>query len=464
MARTPYSVVDWFIPAALRRQPELLERARLFVISHFSGAPLGLVVLFYLRHIDPGGGARLWVIFAGIAGYFAYPFALRATGWFDLLTFVAMEQLALLVLYGGLCYGGLASPFLPWLIAVPVIALYHLGARRSYRVLVFVALAAHLVVFYALIRNGIGPPAAPVPDVTAVGILSLFCAAVFVATIALYHSGIIAAQRVELEHEVEVRRLAEIKLREAKEEAERANRSKSEFLAKMSHELRTPLNAIIGFSQIIGSELLGPVGLARYAEYGSDIERSGNHLLQIIGEILDLAKIETGKLVLREAAFDLRRTIEEVMELMQPLAEGRGLSLTLLTTPGAIWLFADELRIKQILLNLLSNATKFTTAGGRIAVTLDRERGNGVRLRVSDTGIGIAAGDLERVLRPFEQVGNAMVNSGGGTGLGLPLTRELTLLHGGTLTLSSELGRGTAVTVTFPEARVAEKEEGRLSA
>jgi signal transduction histidine kinase len=284
--------------------------------------------------------------------------------------------------------------------------------------------------------------------------LSLFCAAVFVATTSLYHGSLIDAQRAELEREVEVRRATEARLREAKEEAERANRAKSEFLAKMSHELRTPLNAIIGFSHVIGSELLGPVGLARYAEYGGDIERSGQHLLQIIGEILDLAKIETGKFVLRETEFDLVPLVRSTIELMRPLAEGRGVPIRFEAGPDSIRLYADELRVRQVLLNLLSNAAKFTERGGAIEVGLDHERGGGVRLRVSDTGIGIAPGDLERVLRPFEQVGDSAHNTGGGTGLGLPLARELVMLHGGTLTLSSELRRGTTVTVNFPDARV----------
>jgi signal transduction histidine kinase len=419
-------------------------------------------VLFYLRHVDPGAGMRLWLIFGGIAGFLAYPFLLRATGWFDVLTFASMEQLALVVLYGAFQYGGLASPFLPWLIAVPVIVLYHLGERSLNRGLVFLMLGVHLLAFYLIYRQGTGFPAHVAPQAfTGVGVLSLFCAAVFVATTSLYHSSIIGAQRAELEREVRVRRLAEVKLREAKDEAERANRAKSEFLAKMSHELRTPLNAIIGFSQVIGSELLGPVGLARYAEYGGDIERSGNHLLQIISEILDLAKIETGKFVLREGEFDLVPLVRDTIELVRPLAETRGVLIRFVAAPRPIRLYADELRVKQILLNLLSNATKFTEHGGRVEVGLDHERGTGVRLKVSDTGIGIHAADVERVLLPFEQVGNATVSNGGGTGLGLPLARELAILHGGTLALSSELGRGTTVTVTLPEARMTQLHVGK---
>ena len=454
MSLALYPVIDWFVPARLRRRPDVLERARLFVLSHFCGAPLALLVMVYLHHIDPQGGVRQWVILAGIVAFLAYPPALRLTGWFDLLSFASMEQLGLVALYGAYQYGGLASPFLPWLVAIPVIVLYHLGARPLYRVLVFLALGAHLAAFYAIYRYGPGFPAHASPEgFTGAALLSLFCAAVFVATTSLYHSSIIGAQQAELEREVRARRMTEVKLREAKEEAERANRAKSEFLAKMSHELRTPLNAIIGFAQVIGSELLGPVGLARYVEYGGDIERSGHHLLDIISEILDLAKIETGKFVLHESDFDLVAAVRDAIDLMRPLAEARGVPI-LFEPPAAILLHGDELRVKQILLNLLSNATKFTERGGVIRVALMRERAAGARLTVSDTGVGIAPTDLGRVLLPFEQVGNATISNGGGTGLGLPLSRELAALHGGTLTLTSEPGRGTMVTVTFPESRM----------
>jgi signal transduction histidine kinase len=445
---------DWFIPEPLHRRRSVRDGARLFVLTHFSGAPLALLVLVPLRAAAPAGAGGPWLaLVASVASFFAYPFVLRATGWFDLLTFLSLEQVGVLTLYGAYAYGGPASPFLPWLIAIPVILLYHLGGRRRWRIVVFIGLALHLCAFYALYRQRDGAPPDPL---IGVDLLSLFCAAVFIATTSLYHSSIIGAQQAELEREVRARRLTEVQLREAKEEAERANRAKSEFLAKMSHELRTPLNAIIGFSQVIGSELLGPVGLARYVEYGGDIERSGHHLLQIIADILDLAKIETGKFMLHESDFDLVKVIQEAVDLVRPLAEQRGVPI-LFDAPRPMPFHGDELRVKQILLNLLSNATKFTERGGIIKLAMKREPGAGVSLTVSDTGIGIPAADLARVLQPFEQVGNAMTSNGGGTGLGLPLARELAVLHGGTLSLASEPGRGTVVTVTFPESRMVKR-------
>ncbi|HUH83759.1 MAG TPA: ATP-binding protein [Stellaceae bacterium] len=455
-----YSVIDWFVPAVLRQPADVHERARFFVFSHFFGVPLGLVVVTYLHRIDPVAGARLWTIGLGIIAFAAYPFLLRASGWFDLLSFVSLEQFALIVLYGAYHYGGIGSPFLPWLVAVPVLLLYHLGSRTVLRGVVFLVLGLHLIAFYVVFAAGGGFPEHVRPaDFTGVGLVSLFCAAAFVAMTSLYHTQLITAQRAELEREVRARRATETKLLEAKEEAERANRAKSEFLAKMSHELRTPLNAIIGFSQIIASELLGPVGTARYAGYGTDIERSGHHLLHIISEILDLAKIETGKFVLHEAEFDLVASIRDTIDLMRPLAEARGVPMRLSVPVQGLRLVGDELRVKQIMLNLLSNATKFTEGGGLIEVTLARKHGDGASITVADTGVGIPQSDLERVLKPFEQVGNVMVSNSGGTGLGLPLAHELMALHGGTLTLASAPGQGTRVTITFPEARVVGQRE-----
>ncbi len=455
-----YPVIDWFVPTVLRQPPDVHERARLFVFSHFFGVPLGLIVVGYLHRIDPSAGARLWIIGLGIIAFVAYPFLLRATGWFDLLSFSSLEHFLLVVLYGAYHYGGIGSPFLPWLVAVPVLLLYHLGSRAILRGVVFLGLGLHLVGFYAAYTTGSGfPEHVPPADFTGAGLASLFCAAVFVAMTSLYHTELITAQRAELEREVRARRATEIKLLEAKEEAERANRAKSEFLAKMSHELRTPLNAIIGFSQIIASELLGPVGTARYAGYGTDIERSGHHLLQIISEILDLAKIETGKFVLHEAEFDLVASIRDTIDLMRPLAEARGVPIRLHVPGQGLRLIGDELRVKQIMLNLLSNATKFTERGGTIAVTLARQPGEGASITVADSGVGIPASDIERVLKPFEQVGDVMVSNSGGTGLGLPLAHELMALHGGTLMLASDPGEGTEVTITFPEARVVGQRE-----
>jgi signal transduction histidine kinase len=243
-------------------------------------------------------------------------------------------------------------------------------------------------------------------------------------------------------------------LRRAKEEAEAANRGKSSFLAAMSHELRTPLNAIIGFSEMMMHEVLGPLSNEQYRAYVADIHESGRHLLQIINDILDLSKAEAGKLDLFEEVFDLHDTVPAVLQLVRSgIAEGE-LHETVELPADLPLLRADERKTKQVLLNLVTNAIKFTPAGGRIVISGRADPETGLVLTVSDTGIGIAAEDFDRVLQPFEQVDSTLARAHQGTGLGLPLVKAIMELHGGSLQLASEVGVGTRVSVAFPPSRV----------
>jgi signal transduction histidine kinase len=249
-------------------------------------------------------------------------------------------------------------------------------------------------------------------------------------------------------------RVAERRLATAKEEAEMASRTKSEFLANMSHELRTPLNAIIGFSDVMQSELLGPLG-PRYRSYAKDIQESGEHLLGIINDILDLSKIEAGRLTLREEIVDPTLMVRECVRLLQGRAEEAGIALLLQIPPeAACHLNADAVKLKQILLNLVSNAVKFTPRGGRVEVRLRQGRGGRFEVVVEDTGIGMTEGEVAIALQPFRQVESTFARTQEGTGLGLPLTNALIELHGGTMTIESARGRGTTVTVSFPLERV----------
>jgi len=249
------------------------------------------------------------------------------------------------------------------------------------------------------------------------------------------------------------RKRVEADLRRAKEEAELASRTKTEFLANMSHELRTPLNAIIGFAEIMYGEVFGALGDARYGEYAADIRDSGQHLLNLINDLLDVSKIEFGKVELTEETVDLATIIDSCMRLMRDRADQAGLDLTAHTSSDLPYLHADARRLKQILLNLMSNAVKFTPAGGRVTVraTVDED---GIKIAVSDTGIGIAPHDLEKALRPFGQIDSRMTRKYQGSGLGLPLTKSMIELHGGSLRLESAVGRGSTATLSLPAARL----------
>ncbi len=247
---------------------------------------------------------------------------------------------------------------------------------------------------------------------------------------------------------------AERQLRIAKEEAELASRAKSDFLANVSHELRTPLNAIIGFSEIIKDQLFGPMGNQRYCEYAIDIHDSGTHLLSLINDILDLSKIEAGKFDLHEEAIDLEAATKSCFRIMRDRAEEAGVVLQHRFAAPMRNLKADPRAVKQILLNLLSNSVKFTDPGGRVLVYSSISQDGGLVLHVEDTGIGIADSDITKAMAPFGQVVSSLSRKYEGTGLGLPLTRHLVDLHDGKLTLSSEKGQGTKVSIVFPPQRV----------
>jgi two-component system, cell cycle sensor histidine kinase PleC len=252
----------------------------------------------------------------------------------------------------------------------------------------------------------------------------------------------------ELERQaLELADLAEKYSRE-KNRAEEANQTKSKFLANMSHELRTPLNAIIGFSEIMGSGMFGTLGSEKYQEYCHDILTSGHYLLEVINDILDMSKIEAGRMKLDMEELDLSKTLAESMRVVSGRANDKNLDLDA-DIDGSISVVADRRATKQIIVNLLSNAVKFTPDGGRVTVR-SRQIGDQVVLLIADTGIGIAPQSLKRLGRPFEQVESQLTKTYHGSGLGLAIARSLTNLHGGSMRLRSKLGRGTVVRVCLP--------------
>lgn len=246
---------------------------------------------------------------------------------------------------------------------------------------------------------------------------------------------------------------AEAALRLARDDAENANRAKSQFLATMSHELRTPLNAIIGFSDIMQSEVWGPVGNERYRSYASDIYTSGTHLLQIINDILDLTRAEVGKLDLYEEIMDVGEVIHTVVRLSRGIIEQAGLTVAVDVAAHLPPLRCDERKLRQILFNLIGNAVKFTPAGGHIVVSTVLNSRAAIEIAVTDTGIGIAREDLSRVLEPFTQIDSLLSRHHDGTGLGLLAVKAMIERHAGRLELSSALGAGTTATLIFPPER-----------
>ena len=242
-------------------------------------------------------------------------------------------------------------------------------------------------------------------------------------------------------------------LTKALDSAAASNQAKSQFLATMSHELRTPLNAVIGFSDLIASEIYGPLGDSRYRDYAKTICDSGAHLLGLINDVLDISKLDAGGLELDEEAVELPGIVEDALRMVAHQAETGGVRLEKSYETGLPHVRADRRRVRQVVLNLLSNAVKFTPGDGCITTTVLR-RGDRLAVAVADTGIGIAAEDIPRALERFGQIDDSLGRKYEGTGLGLPLSKALMELHGGSLELQSALGVGTTVTVTFPAERL----------
>ncbi|HVA12039.1 MAG TPA: CHASE2 domain-containing protein [Stellaceae bacterium] len=255
-------------------------------------------------------------------------------------------------------------------------------------------------------------------------------------------------------HDITERKRAELAQREASTAAIASNRAKTEFLANMSHELRTPLNAVLGFSEMIRDEIFGPIGEKHYAEYAKDIHDAGEHLLDVINDILAMSRIDLGEIQLNEDRVDLLHAIRSAVRLLGLRAQQKNIAIELLVAQELPALWADERAVKQILLNLVSNAVKFTNSGGRVQIAAHLESSGDLSLAISDNGIGIAPDAIARVTQPFYQADTSLERRNEGTGLGLSIVHGLITRHGGSLAIDSEFGVGTTVTLTFPAQRI----------
>jgi signal transduction histidine kinase len=324
-------------------------------------------------------------------------------------------------------------------------------------VLTLAAVAAALATLLAIAALG-GPPVTR--TVTGVTIL---VTAIVATPLTLYSQQLIRKLRASRQALKDVT----ARLAVALDHAEQASRAKSAFVANMSHELRTPLNAIIGFAEMIHGQHIGPVGNSRYLSYAGDIHASGQHLLSIINDILDLSKIEAGKMSIDDAAeFDLSHSVESSGRIVGAIAERAGVLLSIDPALPAVRLIGVERMIQQILINLLNNAVKFTPQGGSVALAGALQTDGSFELTVRDNGIGMSKDEVARALMPFGQIKNAMNRNQKGTGLGLPLSKSMLELHDGRLLIKSAPQQGTLVSLIFPPHRVvvARDEEAQLQA
>ena len=323
--------------------------------------------------------------------------------------------------------------------------LSHLGRLGSTTALTAMAVTA-VATLHFLVRTAEGLPVQPI---------SIFNVAIEVALVAapiiFYARDVIAQLKTSRTDMREMSRRLAISV----EQAENANRAKSAFLANMSHELRTPLNAIMGFSEVMKDEHLGPVQNARYLAYAGDIHSSGRYLLGIINDILDLSKIEAGKMSVDAAEeFPLCQALEGSLSICANLAEKFGVRLVTRAPPDSVRLLAVERMVRQILINLVGNAIKFTPSGGTVEISGAPLMDGGYAITVQDSGIGMTEAEIAKALMPFGQVENKMTATRNGTGLGLPLAKAMLEVHGGRLEIHSAPGRGTSIVLKFPASRV----------
>jgi signal transduction histidine kinase len=449
MLGTALRVIDWFIPERAKRTKSDLGRARTFVFTHLIGPVTGQSIAAFLLLADPSPDSHIAVIAGGI-GLFAFlPFVLKLTGSLRLVAVISVETLIAVTLFGAYFYGGVSSPFLPWLLIALLNGLFYLSDRPFSVLGIFAVNFACFLAFW-MVTSAL-PDRVPMERMSVVGLVSVASATLYMAWVAIYY-GLLLASESALQREVLRHRNTAERLLAAKDKAEKANKDKSIFLAKMSHELRTPLNAVIGYSEILLEDCEPGADAQRYKDLGR-INAAGKHLLSLVADVLDISRIEANALHLNVERFNLPRLIESVAATSQVLLERNHNQLVLNVDPAIGIMQSDETKLRQALLNLMSNSAKFTTHG---VVTLSARRyrvsgGDWVEIAVGDTGIGIAAEDLKTLFQDFHQIRGASNRSGEGTGLGLALTQRLCALMGGGISVDSELGHGACFTIRVPE-------------
>ncbi len=440
--------LDWFVPASAKRRRSELSLARNFVFTHMVGPLLAQSMCIYLLLSDPTSVWEKWIIIGSIWSFFAMPFLLKWTGSIELSALASFQLLAAASLYGTYHYGGMTSPFLPWLVVSLLLGFFYLSERP---VLVIGLFGLNLATFgAALFAWGLDSRLSE-RNLEPLSTVSILSATIYVAWMAFYYASIVAS-RSEVQQEAERHRATAVRLREVKELAEKASTAKSIFLAKMSHELRTPLNAVIGYSEMLLEDAL-------YEKKGeqtlNDLRRindSGKYLLNLVDDVLDLSQIESSTMNTNTTRFDLYSFVDEVVAHAKPLFLKKNNRFEVVARPGLGEMFSDETKLRQIVLNLLSNSAKFTT-DGLIRLTVDRDAkvgGDWLEIMVSDTGIGMSEQEQARLFQNYGQAHAATAKDFGGTGLGLALSQKLAGMLGGAITVESEPGSGSTFTVRIP--------------
>ena len=442
------NLVDWFIPGSSHLERSDLSIARIFVLTHLFGPLMCQSMCVFLYQTDPNPGVPCLTVIACVCLFWTLPFVLKFSRSLKIAAILSVELLAFTSLFGTYFYGGASSPCLPWLIIALLLGFFYFSEQQ---LLVCGLFAANVAIFFlAYLTNGF-PEIVPADDLSVVSWVSIVSATLYMSWMAIYYSHVIS-MRSDVEKETERYQVANEQLQVVKELADAANNARSVFLAKMSHELRTPLNAVIGYSELILENLSSDGADSTKQKDVRSINAAGRHLLSLVVDVLDLSKIESETLELNVETFDLNRLLEQVVATVRPLAEANGNTLAVQASGQLGPMRSDQTKLRQILVNLLSNASKFTKNGTvTLAVRLDRKpTGIWLDVRVRDTGIGIAQEDIARLFQNFRQVSAATARRYGGTGLGLALSQKLCTLMGGSISVTSELGRGSQFGFCIP--------------
>ena len=447
MITTCLRLIDWFIPHTIRHEASDLSLARNFVFTHLAGPTLGQAIAIFLYFADPSPGVAFWTIEGAICVFWTLPFALKATGNLRIPAYISVQTLTFVALFGSFFYGGVSSPFLPWLLVALLLGFFYLANRP---VLILGSLVLQLAVFMAFSVSSSGYPGrVPVPDLATVALISALSATIYMWWMAVYYAYVISQQSA-IEREAQNHRETYSSLLRAIDDAENASRAKSIFLAKMSHELRTPLNAVIGYSELLLDDLQATGG--RVAADIRQINAAGRLLLGLVDEVLDLRRIESSELRIESDWFDVTEMLNNLAATARGLMDVNHNGFQIEIDPLLGHARTDATKLRQVLLNLLSNAAKFTKNG---AVTLIARRdrkpgGDWLRLQVRDTGIGIDAKAIETLFGNFSQASLTTAREYGGTGLGLFISQKFCALMGGGISVDSDPGNGSTFTISVP--------------
>jgi len=440
-----FDALDWFIPDAATIERSERAVGRNFVFTHFFGPLLSQPVPIFLYFTDKSHGFACWTMIFCVWSFWTLPFVYKWTRSLPIAATMSVQLLLFTALFGAYNYGGVSSPFLPWMIVSLLLGFFYLS---QWPILVIAMFAVNIEIFtFLYLRFGF-PELVPLDQLSTVGWLSILSAAVYMSWMAIFYANI-ATMRSDLEREGERHRATAARLREAKERADDANRAKSIFLAKMSHEFRTPLNAVIGYSEIL---LEDAEAAGAQQDRVSDLKRinaAGKHLLSLVTEVLDISKIESDHIDLNVQTFDLNALLNDIASTCKPLINANQNAFELQAPAGLGLVSSDPTKLRQVLLNLIGNAAKFTHEG-QIVVTAARHRsqaGDWIDLQVKDNGIGISKTDMERLFQDFGQASAETSRKYGGTGLGLAISRRYCALMGGGITVTSEIGRGSCFDV-----------------